>query len=170
MPDHSEPLIVKRGTVITYHADAVNGDSFVINYSGVYAVSYSDGDIISDDIGISLNLPSTTKFSTSWGTSQELCAFEASNAEGASGKSGEFAAAWRTGAWLTSRERWFTGVQPLRPRLPAGGTLSPNSAGDRNRSKEDWRTELNQVKECRPELHSGTPLSSIETTRQQKEI
>jgi hypothetical protein len=39
-------------------------------------VSYTDGDINTDDVGISLNLPSTTNFSGSWGTAQELCEFE----------------------------------------------------------------------------------------------
>ena len=77
-----ESTLVKVGTAITYRPDAVNGDSFVINTSGVYAVSYTDGDISSDDVGISVNLPSTSKFSTSWGTGRELCAFKVANTAG----------------------------------------------------------------------------------------
>ena len=72
-------VIVNSGTAITYIPDAVNGDSFVINAAGTYAVSYTDGDINTDDVGISLNLPSTTNFSASWGTAQELCEFELSD-------------------------------------------------------------------------------------------
>jgi hypothetical protein len=75
-------VLVNTGTSIAYVPNAVNGDSFVINISGVYAVSYTDGDISTDDIGISVNLPSTTNFSTGWGTAQELCAFEVSNTGG----------------------------------------------------------------------------------------
>jgi hypothetical protein len=72
-------LIVKIGTAIKYVPDTVNGDSFVINTPGLYAVSYSEGNISTDDVGISLNLPSTSNFSTSWGTAQELCGFEISD-------------------------------------------------------------------------------------------
>jgi hypothetical protein len=71
--------IRKMGTAIVYVPDAVKGDSFVIKNSGIYAVSYTDGGVSSDDIGISVNLPATTNFSTSWGTARELCAFEVSN-------------------------------------------------------------------------------------------
>jgi|GEM_PF-3809773 len=72
-------VVAKIGTAITYVPDAVNGDSFVINTSGVYAVSYTDGDVNSDDLGISVNLSPTSKFSTVFGTGQELCLFEAAN-------------------------------------------------------------------------------------------
>ena len=72
-------VIVKSGTAITYVPSTVNGDSFIINVSGLYAVSYTDGNITTDDIGISLNLAPTTNFSTGWGTARELCAFEVSN-------------------------------------------------------------------------------------------
>lgn len=75
-------VIVKSGAAISYVADPVNGDSFVINASGVYAISYTDGNASTDDIGISLNLPSTTSFSTGWGTAEELCEFEISNSGG----------------------------------------------------------------------------------------
>ena len=75
-------VIVNSGTAITYVSDAVNGDSFVINSPGLYAVSYSDGDPSSDDVGISVNLPPTTKFSASWGTAAELCEFEVANTGG----------------------------------------------------------------------------------------
>ena len=37
-------VIARMGTAIKYVPDAVNGDSFVINSSGVYAVSYTDGE------------------------------------------------------------------------------------------------------------------------------
>ncbi len=72
-------VIVQSGSTIKYVPDSVNGDSFLITTAGVYAVSYTDGDPSSDDIGISVNLPSTTDFSAGWGTSQELCGFEVSN-------------------------------------------------------------------------------------------
>jgi hypothetical protein len=75
-------VLVNTGTAIKYAPNAVNGDSFVINNSGVYAVSYTDGDVSTDDIGISVNLASTTNFSTGWGTAKELCAFEVSNTGG----------------------------------------------------------------------------------------
>ena len=72
-------VTAKLGTAITYVPDTVNGDSFVINVSGVYAVSYTDGDVNSDDVGISVNLPSTTSFSAASGTAKELCLFEVAN-------------------------------------------------------------------------------------------
>lgn len=75
-------VIFKSGSAITYVSDAVNGDSFVINTTGLYAVSYSDGDPVSDDVGVSVNLPPTTKFSASWGTALELCGFEVANTAG----------------------------------------------------------------------------------------
>jgi hypothetical protein len=75
-------VIVKTGTAIKYVPDAVNGDSFVINASGLYAVSYTDGDPASDDIGISVNLSPTASFSTSWGTAKELCEFEVADTGG----------------------------------------------------------------------------------------
>jgi hypothetical protein len=75
-------VIVKSGTAIKYVPDAVNGDSFVINASGLYAVSYTDGDTSSDDIGISLNLPPTASFTTGEGTAHELCEFEVADTGG----------------------------------------------------------------------------------------
>jgi hypothetical protein len=78
-------VVANMGTAIKYVPDIVNGDSFVINSSGVYGVSYTDGDPSSDDIGISVNLPPTSKFSTGWGAAQELCAFEVANTGGSCG-------------------------------------------------------------------------------------
>jgi hypothetical protein len=75
-------VIVKKGTAIKYVPDTVNGDSFVIQVSGLYAVSYSDGDPSTDVVGISVNLPSTTSFSIGWGTVHELCAFEVPDTAG----------------------------------------------------------------------------------------
>jgi hypothetical protein len=75
-------VIVKSGTAIKYVPDAVNGDSFVINAAGLYAVSYTDGDPASDDIGISVNLSPTVSFSTGWGTAKELCEFEVADTGG----------------------------------------------------------------------------------------
>jgi hypothetical protein len=72
-------VVVKMGTAIKYISDPVRGDSFLINESGLYAMTYTDGDVNSDDVGISLNLRPTIKFSTSWGTTRELCAFEVAN-------------------------------------------------------------------------------------------
>ena len=77
-----ETVIVNSGTAIKYVPNAVNGDSFVINASGVYAVSYTDGDPASDDIGVSVNLSPTVSFSTEWGTAHELCEFEVADTGG----------------------------------------------------------------------------------------
>jgi len=75
-------VILKSGSAITYVSDAVNGDSFVINTTGLYAVSYTDGDLAAYDVGVSVNLSPTTKFSASWGTALELCGFVVSNSGG----------------------------------------------------------------------------------------
>jgi hypothetical protein len=71
-----ETVIVNSGTAIKYVPNAANGDSFVITASGLYAVSYTDGDPSPEDLGISVNLPPTDNFSTGWGTAHELCEFQ----------------------------------------------------------------------------------------------
>lgn len=43
------------GTAITYTSSATDGDSFTINESGIYAVSFSDNFSVAAHIGISLN-------------------------------------------------------------------------------------------------------------------
>jgi len=75
-------IVKSSSTAIKYVPDAVNGDSFVINAAGLYAVSYTDGDPASDDIGISVNLSPTVSFSTGWGTAKELCEFEVADTGG----------------------------------------------------------------------------------------
>jgi hypothetical protein len=75
-------VVETNGTAITYVPDPVNGVSFMINASGVYAISYTEGDPGTDDVGISVNLAATSPFSTGWGTAQEICGFEVSNSGG----------------------------------------------------------------------------------------
>jgi hypothetical protein len=72
-------VIRNQGGLIQYVPDAVQGDSFVIGYNGPYAVSYTDENPNTDVAGISLNLSSASRFSKSWGTARELCAFKVSN-------------------------------------------------------------------------------------------
>ena len=82
MPDHSDRLSLRWELPSRTFPMLLTGDSFVRATSGLYVVSYTDGDVSSDDIGISLNLPSTSTFLTSWGTAHELCAFEVTNTAG----------------------------------------------------------------------------------------
>lgn len=53
-------LRVNRGTDITYVPDAVNGDKFIINTDGVYALQNVDYFTAPKDFGITLNSPDIT--------------------------------------------------------------------------------------------------------------
>ena len=44
-----------QGTDITYTSDAINGDTFTINETGVYAISYTANASAGDVFTISLN-------------------------------------------------------------------------------------------------------------------
>jgi hypothetical protein len=59
--------------------NSVKGDSFVINATGLYAISYTDGDAGFDNDGASKNLSATSPFSDVWGTGRELCLFGVAN-------------------------------------------------------------------------------------------
>jgi hypothetical protein len=72
-------VVVNAGQKITYIPNLVKGDSFVINATGLYAISYTDGDPGFDDDGISKNLSAISPFSGVWGTGRELCLFGVSN-------------------------------------------------------------------------------------------
>jgi hypothetical protein len=77
-----ETVIAEMGTAIKYVSDPVNGDSFVIQSSGIYAVSYTDANLGDGIVGISLNVEPTTSFQTAYGTAQELCAFYVDSTQG----------------------------------------------------------------------------------------
>lgn len=67
------------GSDITYTSSSVDGDSFTINTAGVYGISYTEGIPTSDNAGISVNLASTTSFSSAFGTANQLCAMTIAN-------------------------------------------------------------------------------------------
>ena len=63
------------GSDITYTSDAVNGDSFTINHTGLYALSYTDGGGVAATVGVSINYSAASAWHLAWGTANELCAF-----------------------------------------------------------------------------------------------
>src|SRR5580765_4317936 len=71
--------VASMGSDISYTSDATNGDYFTINHTGVYAVTYSDGNPNGDNDGISLNFAATTTWSSAWRSGNELCNFTVAN-------------------------------------------------------------------------------------------
>jgi hypothetical protein len=64
---------VSTGTAITYSQSAVNGDSFTINSTGIYGISYTDGTPSGDNTAISVNLSGSSSVTGSTPPANVLC-------------------------------------------------------------------------------------------------
>lgn len=66
-------VVTNQGSDITYADSATLGASFTINTNGVYAISYSDGFVSADYLGISLNSSQLTTGIHAITASDKLC-------------------------------------------------------------------------------------------------
>lgn len=73
-------IFQNMGNAITYRRDPVNADSFQVNHSGIYAISYSANSGSADTFAITLNVPATTQ-STSLTNGQALSMAEVASAD-----------------------------------------------------------------------------------------
>lgn len=105
-------VVTNQGSDITYADSAANGASFTINANGVYGISYSDGFVSADFLGVSVD---STQLTTS------ISVITASN---------------RLGVCLSPAAN-FTGNFATTVYLAAGSVIRPHTYGTASGSQPE---------------------------------